>query len=450
MAIHGEHIRQSLRRRYRSGMIIVSALLLIILALLAVLWVPAFAPLRAAVTSPWKNPAVQSAEQQAVLQRSFDTAQKSAVPQALARHTGTATDCADRDCVSLMVNGDLLFHPGLWNQYAVNPSATDGSAFDFTELFASLKPYIDASDIAVCEFETPIAPRGGPYTGYPIFAIPPEVVDAAAQVGYQGCTHATNHSWDQGSGGIALLRQELSSHGLAQVGSYTSQDQIQPMILHSANHGPTIGVVTGTVSLNGFTADEDWMVDRLRAPEDPEHDADMARIVQQAQLARQQGADIVVFAMHSLQEYIDYADSWQIEAAHELAQTGAFNLIYGAGSHSVQPIEQHNGTWIIYGTGNTVTEDAPAERIVNNQGMTARIIFSGKQGIQSSWRVQYIDWVGSANAQGGKNKWCSLALQAPDGVCWSAARDAQVRERLASVIYAMGADRNVVRPWTLS
>lgn len=39
-----------------------------------------------------------------------------------------------------------------------------------------------ASDIAVCEFETPIAKRGGPYTGYPVFNVPPEVADAAASV----------------------------------------------------------------------------------------------------------------------------------------------------------------------------------------------------------------------------------------------------------------------------
>lgn len=382
-------------------------------------------------------------------QQRLDTAKKVAVPKARERHVGKTQDCADRDCVSLLVNGDLLFHPNLWNQYAVNPSATDGTAFDFTELFANMKPYVDASDIAVCEFETPIAKRGGPYTGYPIFAIPPEVVDAAAHVGYQGCTHATNHSWDQGSEGIARLRQELADHGLAQTGSYTSKDQMQPMILHSANQGPSIAVITGTVSLNGMTAAQDWMVDRIRERTDPAHDADMARIVEQARLARTQGADLVVFAMHSVQEYIDYADSWQVSAAHELAETGEFDLVYGAGSHSVQPIEQHNNTWIIYGTGNAVTTDAPLSRVTNNQGMTARITFAGKQGNRSSWRVQYIDWVGSANKQGAKNKWCSLAQETPNGTCWSADRDAQVRDRISNVIYSLGADNRVVRPWQL-
>lgn len=79
------------------------------------------------------------------------------------------------------------------------------------------------------------------------------------------------------------------------------------------------------------------------------------------------GADVVAMAMHSVQEYIDYADSWQVSEAHELADTGAFDVIYGAGCHCAQPIENYNGTWIIYGLGNTVTVSAPASRIVNNQ-----------------------------------------------------------------------------------
>ena len=86
-----------------------------------------------------------------------------------AEHHGNSPDCPDTDCIAMLVNGDLLFHEGLWNQYAsANTAATDGTAFDFTGLFEPMRKYIEASDIAVCEFETPIAQRGGPYSAYPI------------------------------------------------------------------------------------------------------------------------------------------------------------------------------------------------------------------------------------------------------------------------------------------
>ena len=136
------------------------------------------------------------------------------------------------------------------------------------------------------------------------------------------------------------------------------------------DRGGKLGLVTGTVSLNGMTADEDWQVDRLREDGDPNHDSDIQRAVDKANKAREQGADVVAIAMHSVQEYLDYADSWQISEAHELADTGAFDVIYGAGCHCAQPIENYNGTWIIYGLGNAVTESANTPE---NLGQQSRV-----------------------------------------------------------------------------
>lgn len=264
----------------------------------------------------------------------------------VAKHHGNSPDCPDTDCISMLVNGDLLFHEGLWEHFAgPDTSATDGTAFNFDPLFEPMKKYIQASDIAVCEFETPIAQRGGPYSAYPIFNIPPEVADAAKHVGYQACTHATNHSWDQGSEGIARLWDTLEADGIAQTGSYkTEADSLQPLVLTSPTGGGKLGLVTGTVSLNGMTADQDWQVDRLRESGDPHHDSDIQKAVAKAKKAREQGADVVAIAMHSVQEYLDYADSWQVSEAHELADTGAFDVIYGAGCHCAQPIEKYNNT----------------------------------------------------------------------------------------------------------
>lgn len=381
-----------------------------------------------------------------------DLDNKQAVPEPVVEHHGNSPDCPDTDCISMLVNGDLLFHPNLWKHFAgANTAATDGTAFDFTPLFETMKPYIQASDIAVCEFETPIAKRGGPYTGYPVFNVPPEVADAAASVGYTACTHATNHSWDQGADGIARLWDTLASKGIAQTGSYKNEeDSTKPLVIDSPTGGGKLGLVTGTVSINGMTADHDWQVDRLREAGDPQHQSDIDRAVAKAKAAREQGADVVAMAMHSVQEYIDYADSWQVSEAHELADTGAFDVIYGAGCHCAQPIENYNGTWIIYGLGNTVTVSAPASRIVNNQGVTARIQFAGRKGVAGAWRVSRIDWVPTANMRQGSYQWCPISSDHPNGTCWSESQDAQVRQRIWNVIYSMGADKNVVKEWNIT
>ena len=394
---------------------------------------------------------VAKPEQAATVTR-VDLDNKQAVPEPVVEHHGNSPDCPDTDCISMLVNGDLLFHPNLWKHFAgANTAATDGTAFDFTPLFETMKPYIQASDIAVCEFETPIAKRGGPYTGYPVFNVPPEVADAAASVGYTACTHATNHSWDQGADGIARLWDTLASKGIAQTGSYKNEeDSTKPLVIDSPTGGGKLGLVTGTVSLNGMTADHDWQVDRLREAGDPQHQSDIDRAVAKAKAAREQGADVVAMAMHSVQEYIDYADSWQVSEAHELADTGAFDVIYGAGCHCAQPIENYNGTWIIYGLGNTVTVSAPASRIVNNQGVTARIQFAGRKGVAGAWRVSRIDWVPTANMRQGSYQWCPISSDHPNGTCWSESQDAQVRQRIWNVIYSMGADKNVVKEWNIT
>ncbi|PJM73405.1 metallophosphatase [Bifidobacterium primatium] len=396
-----------------------------------------------------QDASTQASRSQSVIDSDLD--RPSAVPT-VAEHHGNSPDCPDRDCIALMVNGDLLFHPHLWEHFqGADPAATDGSAFNFVPLLQPMQRYMKASDISVCEFETPIAQRGGPYTGYPVFAIPPEVADAAAKVGFQACTHATNHSWDQGAEGVNRLWDTLAGLGIQQTGSYkTEADSMKPLVIDSPTGGGKLGLVTGTVSLNGFEADADWRVDRLREASDPHHQSDIDRAVAKAKAARQQGADVVAMAMHSVQEYIDDADDWQVSEAHELADTGAFDVIYGAGCHCVQPIEKYKNTWIIYGTGNAVTTDAPASRIVNNQGMTARIQFAGKKGEDGSWRVSRIDWLPTANRRGADYRWCPISDDHPDGTCWSTEQDAQVRQRIHDVIYKRGADPNVVREWLVT
>lgn len=418
---------------------------IIIIAVLAVGGWFVVQQVRSQETTHVANPATTSTRQ--------SQAKATAKQTEATEHHGNSPDCPDTDCIAMLVNGDLLFHEGLWNNFAsANTAATDGTAFDFTSLFEPMRKYIDASDIAVCEFETPIAQRGGPYTGYPVFNIPPEVADAAKNVGYRACTHASNHSWDQGADGISRLWDTLEADGIAQTGSYKAEeDSTKPLVIDSPTGGGKLGLISGTVSLNAQTPDFDWRVDRLREASDPNHQADIDKAVAKAKAAREQGADVVAIAMHSVQEYLDYADSWQQSEAHELADTGAFDVIYGAGCHCAQPIENYNGTWIIYGLGNavTVTSYIPGNE-VNNQGVTARVQFAGKKGVAGSWRVSRIDWIPTANMRQGQYQWCSLASDHPDGTCWNDAEDANQRQRIWNVIYSMGADQNVVREWNIT
>jgi len=356
---------------------------------------------------------------------------------------GKAPNCPEKYCISVTVNGDLLFHDGLWNNFRTG----DEREFDFTPLFAAEKQYYEKSDVAVCDVETPIADLGGPYDGYPIFNIPPQVLDAAAGAGYNACTTATNHAIDQGVAGIERVIDKLDALNIKHVGTYKNEaDSTKPVIIDT--EGGKIAIVSGTVSLNGMIADADWRVDRMRDGE--MLDADVERAVSMAKKARAQGAHLVIMQLHSLQEYITYADGWQQSATHELIDSGEFDLVYFHGSHSVQPLELYNGVYIVYGLGNSVTVSAPQERYVNNQGLTVRAQFSSPD--QKTWKLAKLSYLPTFNKTGASYAWCPLSTDHPSGFCTSETVDAQMLDRMENILFSMNVTRDdpIVKLWLIS
>ncbi|HEY2983490.1 MAG TPA: CapA family protein, partial [Jatrophihabitantaceae bacterium] len=75
--------------------------------------------------------------------------------------------------MTVLGSGDVLVHPPVWAQAAADARAEGKTGFDFAPIFAGVAPVTRAADIAICELETPLAPPGGPFAGYPAFSAPP-------------------------------------------------------------------------------------------------------------------------------------------------------------------------------------------------------------------------------------------------------------------------------------
>ncbi|MGW9404844.1 CapA family protein [Arthrobacter sp. NPDC055585] len=349
---------------------------------------------------------------------------------------GTRLECPGLRCTTVMLAGDLLVHPQLWDQARVDAAATGKQPLDFEPLLEGMRPYVSGSDLAVCHMETPVAEADGPYAGYPMFNVPPQILTAAAAVGYQACTTASNHTVDAGTEGLNRTLAVLDSLGLEHTGSYaTEADSEIPLILDTS--GARIGVIQATYGLNGLTADYPWQVDMLDAED----------MISRAQAAREQGADIVIGAVHAGEEYASMPNSQQTETAHALADSGAFDLIYGHHTHSVLPIENYNGTWIVYGLGNAVTELSPWYA-VNNEGLIVRAQFV-QENDGADWRVSDLAWAPSVIVR-DPYRWCSVAADLPQGACASEAQQAEVRRRTISVVESMGAGEDGAHEWLVS
>lgn len=337
---------------------------------------------------------------------------------------GKGPACAAVRCTSVLMTGDMLVHAQLWEQARADALAEGSKGLDFGPLLAGQRRYIGKSDLAICHQETPVSTPTGPFSAYPSFNVPPQIITAAQQVGYQACTTASNHTIDQGTKGLVRTLDALDAAGLQHTGSYRSEaDSRGIMIIPTA--AANVAVIEGAYGLNGQTPEFAWQVDMLNP----------AAMIAKAKKARALGADIVLGVMHAGDEYASVPNAEQRSVAHALVDSGQFTMIYGHHTHSVLPIERYKGTWIAYGLGNGVTELSPWY-VVNNEGLLLRAQFS--QDYAGKWSASDLTWAPSVIVR-GPYRWCSVASDAPQGPCAGAAADAATRLRTRTVVESMGA-----------
>lgn len=259
--------------------------------------------------------------------------------------------------VTIAVSGDVLIHDNVWSSAERAAARTGRSPFDFRPMLSSLRPVIRGADLALCHLETPLAPRGGPYSGYPLFSAPPQVVDALAWTGYDGCSIASNHTVDQGFAGIQRTLDDLDAAGLAHTGSARTAAEAARTVIFRV-HGLRIAWLSYAYGTNGMPVDADkpWSVNLI----------DAARIERDAHRARARGADAVLVALHWGDEYSHEPSAFQRALADRLTRDKDITAIYGHHAHVVQPIERIHGTWVVFGLGNLIAGQATTAPGVND------------------------------------------------------------------------------------
>src|SRR3954447_19203980 len=63
---------------------------------------------------------------------------------------GKGPGCAAVRCATVLVTGDMLVHPQLWQQAREDARAAGTAGLDFGPLLEGQRPYIETSDLAVC------------------------------------------------------------------------------------------------------------------------------------------------------------------------------------------------------------------------------------------------------------------------------------------------------------
>ena len=268
--------------------------------------------------------------------------QAAPTPSTTPSPTPTPTPTSEPERLTITVSGDLLWHKGLLAD-AAQAGKDVGAAYDFVPVFEHIRPLIEDADVSICHVEVPVAPPGVKPVGYPVFAAPPETIEAAKEVGFDYCTTASNHTFDQGMAGIDATLDALDAAGIVHTGAYREQADVgKPAILTTAS-GVKVAVVAGAYGSNlKAPGGRTWALDLL----------DAEAMVARGEAAREAGADIVLAAMHAGTEQQHQPNGQQVAAATTLAESGVFNLVYGHHAHVVQPIRRLHGTWVVFGLGN--------------------------------------------------------------------------------------------------
>lgn len=247
-----------------------------------------------------------------------------------------------RRSFTMAFTGDNLTHSPIVRQAGRNAG---GAGFDFRPMYDQVRDVLRSVDVAVCHLETPIVPPGEALSTAPIYGVPPQVADGLAHAGYRRCSTASNHTLDRGVAGIEATVVNLERVGIAQVGmARTPAEAVAPVF---TVRDVRVAHLSYTFSYNGLQPPpgEAWRSNLIDAP----------RIFADAADARDRGAEVVVVSLHDGNEGSAVPTTRQRSVAEAITAFGMVDLVVGHHAHVLQPIEQVNGRWVLFGLGNFIS-----------------------------------------------------------------------------------------------
>ncbi|WP_324653224.1 CapA family protein [Georgenia sp. H159] len=385
----------------------------------------------AALWRPWQTvPGTGASEAPTVPAVTPSTAEPTSTPTAEARPDARFT---------IIGGGDVLPHTTV-----INTAAT-GSGYDFAPMLAATADYTRGADLALCNFEVPLAPPGTAPSGYPMFGAPEELVADLAELGWDGCSTGTNHSLDRGMDGLVHTLDVMDEAGLGHVGTARSAaeaDSPQWYELERAGQTVRVAQIGATYGTNGIPVpgDSPWAVELI--------DAD--RLVRMATAAREAGADLVVASIHCCSEYSGTPHPDQVALAETLADSGQVDLVLGHHAHVPQPIDRlpggpgGTGMWVAYGLGNFISNQD--ERCCVAQTATGLLALAHvvKPDGEPA-RVETVEWTAVTVDRVGAQRLHVLsdlvAGQRPEGLTLSEAQIASRYQQVLDVVGDVAAER---------
>ncbi len=227
--------------------------------------------------------------------------------------------------ITLIFAGDIMQHmpqvDASWND--------ELGIYVYDSCFRYITPWLSGADLAIANFETTLA--GKPYSGYPAFSSPDELVSGLLHAGIDLVGTANNHCCDRGRTGIERTVSMLDSLGMMHIGTYKSEDayrKTNPKILNT--RGFRLAFLNYTYGTNGNAVPENDVVSLIEKD----------RMLADLRATHDSVVDMTIVFIHWGDEYQREPNAFQKDIAGFLFDNGA-DIIIGSHPHVIQPMEWH-------------------------------------------------------------------------------------------------------------
>ncbi len=263
--------------------------------------------------------------------------------------------------ISFAAAGDNIIHEAVFtdakNNAAVYASSTGiATKYRFTEMYEGIADIIKSADISYVNHETPVAGESFGISGYPDFNAPSEIGNDLSEVGFDIINIANNHMLDMKEKGlrnsISYWNEKSATHGITMIGGYTKDDY--DSIRFIEKDGVKIALLSYLTFVNDSHKNSLSSSSELIIPY-----ANKNTMTRQVDIAKENGADIIIVSMHWGTENDLKPRQSQKDYANHLAALGV-DVILGTHSHTLQPVEWIEGenghkTLCAYSLGNLLS-----------------------------------------------------------------------------------------------
>jgi poly-gamma-glutamate synthesis protein (capsule biosynthesis protein) len=292
--------------------------------------------------------------------------------------------------ITLLFTGDVMQHmpqvDAAWNG--------ELGAYVYDSCFKYINPWLSGADLAIANLETTLA--GKPYSGYPAFSSPDELVNGLLRAGVDMVGTANNHCCDRGKTGIERTITMLDSLGMMHMGTYKNAEaylKTNPVIINT--RGFRLAFVNYTYGTNGIPVPENNIVSLIEKD----------RLLADMKAAKDSAVDMTIVFIHWGEEYQRAPNAFQKDIAEYLFAQGA-NIIIGSHPHVIQPMEWRKGETpakeqlVVWSLGNFVSNQ---RKQYTDGGTTFKVTLQKKDGHATIKDAGYrLTWVYNPVVNGKK------------------------------------------------